>query len=84
VVFPTLSSAQGAEFQRVAAAAPAGTEQVTVELAISLGGRVAPSPRRASDHTPNVGIRMTLGALQRVDSLAPLSEVATGGVEALC
>ncbi|MDE0135698.1 MAG: hypothetical protein OXM54_12750 [Acidimicrobiaceae bacterium] len=46
MVFPTLSSAQGAEFERVAAAALAGAEQVTVELAINPGGR-APSLTKA-------------------------------------
>ena len=75
MLFPALSSALAAEIDRAAAVAPAGAEQVTVELAVSPGGRVAPSPRRVSDQ-PYVGIRMTL---QRVDALAPIRKLLPEG-----
>ena len=45
--FASLPSVLAAEINRAAAAAPAEAEQVTVELAISAGGRTAPSIRRA-------------------------------------
>ena len=69
VSFVTLPTALAAEIDRAAAAAPHGAEQVTVELAVSPDGWVAPRPRRASDTTPCVGIKMTL---QRVDPLESL------------
>ena len=70
--FDPLPSALAAEIDQAAAAAPDGDEQVTVELAVSPCGRVAPTPRGASDLTPYVGIEMTL---QRVDPLEPLRKL---------
>ncbi len=74
--FDPLPSALAAEIDRAAAAAPDGAEQVTVELAVSPCGRVAPTPRRASDTTPYIGVEMTL---QRVDPLEPLRKLLPEG-----
>ena len=79
--FDPLPSALAAEIDRAAAAAPDGAEQVTVELAVSPCGRVAPTPRRASDTTPYIGVEMTL---QRGRPAGAASEAATGGVDAIC
>ena len=74
--FAPLSSALTAEIDRAAAAAPTDAEQITVELAVSPDGWVAPNPRRASDTTPYVGIEITL---QRVDPLEPLRKLRPEG-----
>lgn len=74
--FDPLPSALAAEIDRAAAAAPDGAEQVTVELAVSPCGWVAPAPQRASDTTPYVGVEMTL---QRVESLEPLRKLLPEG-----
>lgn len=74
--FDPLPSALAAEIDRAAAAAPDGAEQVAVELAVSPCGRVAPSPRRASDTTPYLGIKMTL---QRVDPQESLRKLLLEG-----
>ena len=74
--FDPLPSVLAAAIDQAVAAAPAGAEQITVELAVSPHGRVAPSPRRASDPTPYVGIKMTL---QRVDPLERLRKLLPEG-----
>ena len=74
--FATLATALAAKINQAAAAAPAEAERVTVELAVSATGRVAPTPRRASDTTPYVGIKMTL---ERVDPLEPLRRLLPEG-----
>ncbi len=74
--FDSLSTALPAEIDRAAAAAPDQAEQVTVELAVSPDGRVTPSPRRASDTTPYVDIKMTL---KRVDPLEALRKLLPEG-----
>ena len=58
-----------AEIDRMASAAHPDAEEVTVELAVSADGRLAPSPRRVGGTTPYVEIKMTL---RRVDPLEPL------------
>ena len=72
VLFAPRSSALAAEIDRAAAAAPAGAEQVTVELAVSPDGWAAPNPRRARDSTPYVGITMTLQSVDPLESLRKL------------
>ena len=76
MLFTSLPSVLAAKIDRADAAAPADAEQVTVELAVSADGRTAPSPRRANDTTPYVGIKMTL---QRVDPLEPLRNLLPEG-----
>ena len=74
--FASLPSVLAAETDRTAAAAPPEAEQVTVELAVSPDGWVAPGPRRASDTTPYADIEMPL---QRVDPLEPLRKLLPEG-----
>ena len=64
------------EIDRTAATASRSTEEVTVELAVSPDGRLAPNPRRTSDTTPYVDIKMTL---TRIDPLARLREILPKG-----
>lgn len=64
-----LSHTLAAEIDRAASAANPDAEEVTIELVVSAGGRLAPSPRRVGDSTPYVDIKMTL---RRVDPLEPL------------
>lgn len=65
----SLSSALAAEIDRTTASAPPDAQRVTVAVGISADGRVAPTPRRASDTTPYVDVQMSL---KRVDPLEPL------------
>ena len=58
-----------AEIDRAASAAHPDAEEVTIELAVSTDGRLAPSPRRVGGTTPSVDIKMTF---RRVDPLEPL------------
>ena len=71
-----MSSVLATEIDRAAATAPADAKQVTVELGISPDGRLAPTPRRVSDTTPYVDIKMTL---ERVDPLEPLRKLLPEG-----
>ena len=74
--FASLPSVLAAEIDEAVTAAPAGAERVTVELAVSPDGRTTPSPRRASDTSPYVDIKMTL---ERVDPLEPLRKLLPEG-----
>ena len=69
MLFSNLGRILADEIDQAAATAPRDAEQVTVELALSPDGQLAPSPRRASDTTPYVDIKMTL---TRVEPLARL------------
>ena len=69
-------SALAAAIDRATTAAPHGAKQITVELAISPDGRVAPSPKMGKRHTPYVGTKMTL---RGVDPLEPLRKLLTEG-----
>ena len=53
-------------------AASVDAEQITVELAVSLDGRLAPTPRPVDDSTPYADIKMTL---RRVDPLEPIRTI---------
>ena len=66
-----LSHTLAAEIDRAASAAHSDAEEVTVELAVSANGRLAPTPRRVGDTTPYVDIEMTL---RPVDPLKLKSE----------
>ena len=57
-------------------AAPADAEQITVELAVSADGRLAPTPRRVGDTTPYVDVKITL---RRVDPLEQLRRLLPEG-----
>lgn len=72
----SLSSALAAEIDRAVASAPPDAQRVTVAVGISADGRVAPTPRRASDTTPYVDIQMSL---KRVDPLELLRKWSTAG-----
>ena len=74
--FVSLPTALTAEIDRAASAAPSEAVQVTVELAVTADGRVAPTPRQVSDTTPYVDIEMTL---KRVDPLESLRKLLPEG-----
>ena len=57
-------------------AASVDAEQITVELAVSVDGRLAPTPRPVGDSTPYADIKMTL---RRVDPLEPLRRLLPEG-----
>ncbi len=76
--FDPLPNALAAEIDRAVAAAPAGAEQVTVELAASPDGRVTPSPRRVNDPNPYARIEMTL---QPIDPLKVLQKLLPEGLD---
>ena len=71
-----LSHTLAAEIDRAASAAHPDAEDVTVELALSADGRLAPTPRRVGDTTPYVDIKVTL---RRVDPLEPLRRLLPEG-----
>ena len=52
VSFASLPTALAVEIDRTASTAPAEAEEITVELAITADGRVALTPRQASDTAP--------------------------------
>lgn len=74
--FTDLGHALAAAIDHAAASAPPDAEQLTVELSISPDGRLSPTRRRDSNHTPHVDLTLTL---QRVDAQEAIRRLLPAG-----